>query len=113
MQVMYINDLSYLEDISDLNPISGGVLVGVDANALALGDSTFTLTNTDANVKQLGNGGFMGKGSGIAVASGDVTYASVSLYGDGDKVKTKVKEHYFSNQNLLVVRGSVMVKDKP
>ncbi|MBD1845634.1 hypothetical protein H6F89_19930 [Cyanobacteria bacterium FACHB-63] len=110
---MLINDLSYLEEIAENNTISGGVLVGVTADALALGDPSATLTDTTATVRMLGNGGSMGKGHGIAVAIGDDVSAGVNLIGVGDSVKMKIKEKYFPNKDMLVVRGFVMVKDKP
>jgi hypothetical protein len=110
---MDINDLSYLEDIRERNIIEGGLLVGVDAAALALGDATATFVDTTTNIKELGNGGFMGKGTGTAIAIGEITIATVNLYGVGDSVRIKTKEKYFPHKDMLIVRGTVKVKDKP
>ncbi|MGQ9870364.1 hypothetical protein [Leptodesmis sp.] len=81
---MMINNLNHLESILDVHAISGGVFVGVTADAIAIGDSSTTLTRTTAIVKPLGNGGSIGKGRGIAIASGDNSLAGVDVYGFGD-----------------------------
>lgn len=110
---MQINDLNYLEHVLDIKTISGGVIVGVTADASATGDSTFTLTDTRTKVKELGNGGSIGKGSGIAVAIGTDPLAGVDLFGSGDKVIEKTKVKYFPNKDAMVVKGRILVIDKP
>ncbi|MBN8559820.1 MAG: hypothetical protein J0L70_04805 [Leptolyngbya sp. UWPOB_LEPTO1] len=110
---MQINDLNYLEHVLDVKTISGGVIVGVTADASATGDSSFTLTDTRTKVKELGNGGSIGKGSGIAVATGTDSLAGVDLFGSGDKVIEKTKVKYFSNKDTMIVKGKILVIDKP
>lgn len=110
---MMINNLNYLESILDIHAISGGVFVGVTANAIATGDPSATLTRTTATVRPLRNGGSIGKGRGIAIASGDNPLAGVDVYGSGDKVIEKTKVHYFENKDMVVARGFVIAIDKP
>ncbi|MBW4421216.1 MAG: hypothetical protein KME13_18610 [Myxacorys californica WJT36-NPBG1] len=110
---MLINDLSYLESISEPNTVSGGILVGVTADALATGDPTLALTDTTTTIRELGNGGFMGKGRGKAVAIGDDPLAFVNVFGDGDKVITHTKVKYFPNKDMMVAKGFIKVMDRP
>jgi hypothetical protein len=110
---MLIKDLSYLESISEANTISGGIFVGVAADASAGGDPTATLTNTTTKTHELGNGGSIGIGRGKAVAIGSDPLAVVNVTGSGDKVITHTKEHYFAKKNMMVARGSIVVIDRP
>jgi hypothetical protein len=110
---MLINDLSYLESISEINAISGGAFVGVTADASAAGDPTLTLTDTTTKIHELGNGGSIGKARGTAVAIGSDPLAVVGVYGSGDRVIAHTKEHYFAKKNMMVARGSIVVIDRP
>lgn len=107
---MLITDLSYLENISDANSISGsGVLVGVSAYA----GGVYTATSTNTVARTLGNGGSIAKGRGTAIAIDDDPIAGVVTYGEGDKVIEKTKVHYFKNKDLVVARGFVIAIDRP
>ncbi len=110
---MLINDLSYLEGILEPNAVSGGIFVGVTAGALATGDPTLALTDTTTKIHELGNGGFIGKGRGKAVAIGDDPLAVVNVFGSGDKVITHIKEKYFPNKDMMVAKGFIKVIDRP
>lgn len=111
---MLINDLSYLEDIPAANSIVGSTaMVGVEANALATGDSAYTLANTTAKFRELGNGGSIAMGRGTAVAIGDDPMAEIIAYGEGDKVIEKTRTRYFKNKNTEVARGFVIAIDQP
>jgi hypothetical protein len=111
---MNIDDLSHLEDLSEIDSIAGsGALVAVEANASATGDSSYNFARTTARVRELRNGVSIGIGRGTAVAVGEDPIASVSVYGIGDKVIGKTKTKYFPNKDTAIARGFILVIDLP
>lgn len=110
---MQIDELSYLEDISQMSTIFGGVTVDVTATALASGDTASTFTDAFARAKSFRNGAAVGIGRGTAIAIGSYTFANVDVSGSGDKVIEKTKVKYFRNKDMTIARGFVIAIDRP
>jgi hypothetical protein len=110
---MRIDDLSYLENILEVNAISGGVIVGVTAGSLAAGSSSVALTDTSTRAKVLRNGGSIGIGLGVAIAIGIDPLAGVEVYGSGDKVIEATKVYYSTNKDVEVAGGLVVAIEYP
>lgn len=107
---MRITDLSYLEDISEANYISGSASVAVSGSALALGAPTSTLVDLDTTAKTT-PGVSKAKGRVTAIAIGDVTAVGIDVSGEGDKVIEKTKVKYFENKDMTIAKGFVMAID--
>ncbi len=86
MIAMQVNDLSYLEDVSDGQSILGSAGVMVNSEAVALGESTATLTLANTQGRFLPSGVSVVRGVGFARAEGDVTITEVTVVGTGDIV---------------------------
>lgn len=111
---MLISNLSYCEDIPDIHSIHGMALVQVEADAFATGDDTLTLTDAKTKARELGKrGASIAFGKGLAIAIGDTPEATVSLYGEGDKVIENTKTKYFPRRNAVVTRGVIIAIDLP
>ena len=83
---MLVADLSYFETVPGNKLITGAAGTSVTADALALGDTTYTLAVGNTTARPLPNGGSISIGRGRAVAIGDYTTTGVTVAGDGDIV---------------------------
>lgn len=108
---MQVTDLSYLDNVSENELISGSVGVLVDATASASGYPSSILTLTDARARLLPSGVSIAFGRGLAVANGDNPTANVTVAGDGDIVVGKTINR--SSQDIAVARGWIIAIDLP
>jgi len=105
---MKISDLPCFDTIPTKNVYGGSTLLGIEAAALALGEHTYTFTNTSTVLKQVGKFGkvTIGKGDGTAFALGDIQDTHISyFYGGFDRIKVIHKEHdgkHFSFEKLII-----------
>lgn len=103
---MLILDLPHCDKISAHQTVIGGVLLKVNALALAEGANTYTLTNTDVQLKVVGNGRLtLGKGKSEALAIGDFAFAYTDFQAiDVDKAIVKFKSREGDNFTYSKVR---------
>ncbi|BAZ05413.1 hypothetical protein [Calothrix sp. NIES-3974] len=100
---MLVNDLSYLEDVSECQLILGSAGVMVNAEAVALGKSTATLTKANTQARLLPSGVSVARGIGFARAEGEVTSTEVTVAGAGDIVVSNTRTTPDSSKSFGVV----------
>lgn len=111
---MKIADLAYLETVSGSKLISGAAGTSVTADALALGDSTYTLAVANTRSRPLPNGGSISIGKGRAVAVGDYATAEVTLAGYGDiVVGSTMSTPNLGAKSIDIAHGVVVAIDLP
>ena len=87
----------FCREISDFDAaiIVGGVVVGVSAEASAMGDRYLALTNTKTVAA-----GSLGYGYGSAIAVGNNPTSNVSVFGTGNFVWKYNKTYTTKNQSI-------------
>ena len=102
---MLITDLSYLETVTENESISGGKAV-IGAYALAGGDDTFSLTNTNLRLKTNKKGKSKLKGKATALSAGEDPIAGTYYDLDGfNRVKVKTRAdngEYFAYKSITI-----------
>ena len=111
---MLIADLPYFEKVPGNKLISGSAGTIVTADALALGDTTYTLAVANTTARPLPSGGSISIGRGIAVAIGDYTTTEVTVAGDGDiVVASTTSTPNLSTKPIDIALGVVVAIDLP
>ncbi|MFB2980496.1 hypothetical protein [Microseira sp. BLCC-F43] len=111
---MLIADLPYFETVPSTKLITGAAGTSVTADALALGDKTYTLAFGNTTAKPLPNSGSISIGTGIAVAIGDYTKTGVTVAGDGDiVVASTTSTPNLSSKPISIAVGVVVAIDLP
>lgn len=109
--MLEIEDLSYCENLTDTDVITGSASAGVIAYAAAEGESAYTGTLAVTRSKELQNGMTLAWGKGSSLAIGDNPTAMVEVDGEGDIVRGKTKT--LSKNNAELARGWVIAIDLP
>ncbi len=102
-----------LREISDFDAsaIVGGAVVGVDANAAAFGNPSFTSATTTTYAKEFASGGSIAFGIGNAIAVGNNPSTNVSVYGSGNIVLQGTST--YNTQNKSVSSGFIWAISLP
>jgi hypothetical protein len=81
---MIIDELAYLETLPQGSVLIGGASLAIAATALATGNTTYTLADTQTSLRMVPSGKVtIGRGSGYAIAMGDDAYTDVFYLADG------------------------------
>ncbi|MEH2414187.1 hypothetical protein [Nostoc sp.] len=107
---MHISDLSYLESVSEDEFILGSFGVSVISEALSLSSNNSPFASANSTSTSFSSDVYRRSyGTGLAVASGDYSTASITLGGDGDIVIGKTRYNF--SENTAVASGSVIAID--
>jgi hypothetical protein len=109
--VVHIDDLSYLENISESDLVLGSAGATATAEAVAFGQSSTALTFTDSFAKKLQNGGSVAIAGGVGIAIGDNSTASVNVTGNGNLVIQINGSKFITSKNAAIAAGIVVAID--
>lgn len=110
---MKIEDLAFLDNVSENELILGSAAVSLTSIAAAEGNSATTLVVANTTASPLSAGGNIAIGKVFAIATGDNPTVGVAVAGEGDIVIGVTSSKEIPRLNTTIAFGVVVAIDKP